>query len=587
MFVVNEDNSIYATRGDIVFFSVAADDDGSPYHFKPGDVVRFKVYGKKNAENVVLQKDFPVTDVCEEVEIFLGEEDTKFGDVISKPTDYWYEVELNPFDNPQTIIGYDEDGAKVFKLFPEGDDVPEFVPEPEDIPVVDEELDMTSTRPVQNQAIARALRRIEGAIKVISDLLTPQMFGAVGDGVTDDTFALQSMLRYADAHAPVRQFPNEEPCKDYTHITMKFNGQYLITEPIRFHSTYGVKVDGLNLIAGEGFSGLGMLMFDGNSRTVSVTNATINGRFYADTCLYMNDYTLSTDFVNVELSQFRRYGFYADAKGHEIKMSNVRICQAEWGQREELEGLATEGTGLYLGEERHDNNFSNLVISYCRDNTVDVNGSANTFVNCHFYGGDVRNNGHWNVFQNCYFDGVCFYTMGFFTVSNCFFNRATSETNPFVYLVEENEYSWRYDQASINGTMFRAKNSVEQAVDYGALQEQPKMNTIGNTFYFVSPFVLKAKSVSPNPWLTPFDFVGSDDSGYFTISGIKFIWGTANANGFQEYPDGITLNNTFYIGCQRMDGESTIHPFANDIRTNKFYLNGTAGATVKWIVIGK
>lgn len=156
MFTLNDDLSIYATRGDIVFFSVTAEEDGQPYEFQPGDVLRIKVYGKKNAENVVLQKDFGVKDKSSSVDIFLTEADTKIGGVISKPADYWYEVELNPFDNPQTIVGYDEDGAKLFRLFPEGADVPEYVPEPEDIPVVDSELDMTSTRPVQNQAIARA-----------------------------------------------------------------------------------------------------------------------------------------------------------------------------------------------------------------------------------------------------------------------------------------------------------------------------------------------------------------------------------------------------------------------------------------------
>ncbi len=157
MFTLNDDLSIYATRGDIVFFSVSAEEDGKPYKFQAGDVVRIKIFGKKNAENVVLEKDFPVTEITEEVEIFLAEEDTKIGEVISKPKDYWYEIELNPYNNPQTIIGYDEDGAKVFKLFPEGDDIPEFVPEPEDIAVMDDELDMASTRPVQNQAIARAV----------------------------------------------------------------------------------------------------------------------------------------------------------------------------------------------------------------------------------------------------------------------------------------------------------------------------------------------------------------------------------------------------------------------------------------------
>jgi hypothetical protein len=122
MFTLNDDKSIYATRGDIVFFSVTAEDKDTKerYKFQPGDVVRIKVYGKKNAEDVVLQKDFPVTEVTESVSIFLEKEDMKIGDVISKHKDYWYEVVLNDDTEPQTIIGYDENGAKVLKLYPEG-----------------------------------------------------------------------------------------------------------------------------------------------------------------------------------------------------------------------------------------------------------------------------------------------------------------------------------------------------------------------------------------------------------------------------------------------------------------------------------
>lgn len=174
MFKINEDMSIYVTRGDSVYFGVTLRDETSEtdYVFKAGEVVRFKVVEKKACENVMFYKDFPITEDTLKVDIFLDEDETRIGDVISKPTDYWYEVELNPFENPQTIIGYDDDGAKIFKLFPEGKDVEKEPITPEDIPLVDTELDMTSNRPVENQAIARAIVELQASAKTIEETIS-------------------------------------------------------------------------------------------------------------------------------------------------------------------------------------------------------------------------------------------------------------------------------------------------------------------------------------------------------------------------------------------------------------------------------
>ena len=124
MFQINDDKSIYVTRGDCCEIPIE-------HQLKSGDVVRFKVTNKKDCNTVVLQRDFTIESAVDTFVISLDGVDTKIGEVISKPTDYWYEVELNPDTNPQTIIGYDEDGAKILKLFPEGKDV-----DAEDIEVV-------------------------------------------------------------------------------------------------------------------------------------------------------------------------------------------------------------------------------------------------------------------------------------------------------------------------------------------------------------------------------------------------------------------------------------------------------------------
>ena len=200
MFVLNDDNSIYVTRGDGLYFDFYADDNGKNYKFKPGDVLQISVAVKKDMSSVVLQKRFPVEDYTENVRIYLTKRDTRIGGVISKPTDYWYQIRLNPDDEtPQSIVSYDEDGPKLFRLFPEAEEINEPDPAPEDIPIVDQELDMTSTRPVGNQAISRAylvlLAGYERTHAAVAKLhVTPQMFGAIADGVADDTEAIQEAI---------------------------------------------------------------------------------------------------------------------------------------------------------------------------------------------------------------------------------------------------------------------------------------------------------------------------------------------------------------------------------------------------------
>ena len=187
MFVINEDRSIHVTRGDIVFFDVSATYNGAPYTFVVGDVLRMRVFEKKACNCVVLVKDFPVTEETQTVTIHLTANETKLGGVLSKPVDYWYEIELNPDTNPQTIIGYNDDGAAIFKLFPEGKEITEGEIENEK---VKGDVDKIIEKYVENHFIETPIQEIVYTYldeHPVSDGETPYI-GANGNwwiGITD------------------------------------------------------------------------------------------------------------------------------------------------------------------------------------------------------------------------------------------------------------------------------------------------------------------------------------------------------------------------------------------------------------------
>lgn len=113
MFKIDGD-TIHITRGDRGVIELEIDD----YTFVVGDSIELRVYEKKGLEKLpVLSKEVTVTKECETLEIELTSKDTAIGNIENKQKNYWYEVELN--DN-NTVIGYDEEGPKLFVLYPEG-----------------------------------------------------------------------------------------------------------------------------------------------------------------------------------------------------------------------------------------------------------------------------------------------------------------------------------------------------------------------------------------------------------------------------------------------------------------------------------
>lgn len=122
MFKIDDDTKlIELTRGDVAGINLSVED----YTFQVGDKIRLNIYNARRMNvDPVFTKEFEVEEAGETFNMQLTSNDTKFGQMKSKPIDYWYEIQLN---DDQTIIGYDDNinkdskkGEKIFRLYPEG-----------------------------------------------------------------------------------------------------------------------------------------------------------------------------------------------------------------------------------------------------------------------------------------------------------------------------------------------------------------------------------------------------------------------------------------------------------------------------------
>ena len=159
---------------------------------------------------------------------------------------------------------------------------------------------------------------------------TPEMYGAIGDGITDDYLAFEKMINDINNIVPNIDFINESSCKDYSHISIKFTQKYLITKPLIFSNCYGLNIENLHLIAGENFIGDSLFILNNISREINILNCIFNGNFYVNNCFTLQDYSLIIRINNSQFTRFKKFGFYATSKGHEIIMNNCKIKNGKY-----------------------------------------------------------------------------------------------------------------------------------------------------------------------------------------------------------------------------------------------------------------
>ena len=122
MFIIDEDNTtIKMTRGQSGFITFSTlTPEGELYTFKRNDIIRLNITKEGRENMIVMSIDTRIEEDTNEASIFIASSDSTIGPVINKPVNYWYDIELNPDSSlAQMLLGYDDNGPKIFRLYPE------------------------------------------------------------------------------------------------------------------------------------------------------------------------------------------------------------------------------------------------------------------------------------------------------------------------------------------------------------------------------------------------------------------------------------------------------------------------------------
>lgn len=419
-----------------------------------------------------------------------------------------------------------------------------------------------------NTTLEAEVKRIDEKFNSIACYITPEMFGAKGDGITDDLQAFKNMLLYMTNTAKNISVGGSESVKDFGEFTVIFAGKYAISNTINLPSCYNLKFEGLYISCTDNFIGDFLIKSEGIFRNSFFNNCIFDGNWWKASCMLIESSSLSNRFDNCQFRRYKEFGLKAgDNKGHELIISNCKCNQYEWGDENEDNMPQTQGVGLYIGVNRFDNQITNCVLNYCKGSALKIDGGSNFIDNTHIYSpnGDgsygVEILGNHNYFNNCFFDYTTVLLSGLNSIKNSFF---MGDDLNFIVLSETNDNKWKYETSSITGNSFKgnAGKITEPIKALNFSLTNNLLNMYDNTFNNCETFYsYPSQTTNPSPFKVFKENLNT--TGYQIVGNIKYMWGYA------------TCSSQVILDCSRILNVQ-ISP-ATESSINDFYVSGVTG----------
>lgn len=376
--------------------------------------------------------------------------------------------------------------------------------------------------------------------------ITPEDYGAIGDGVTDDTEAIKNMISDIYAKAPMIAIRPTLSLPDLRGFTIFMKGVYLISEPMTFTSGYGLTLYNVNLIASSTFTGTGLLMFTVDMRNCNICNGKLVCNYNCDEAISLSGYNLAFIIDNVQIFSYKKIGIHNSGNGFETVISNCNINQVEYGHLEDNPYPVTEGTGIKIESNHTDSHILGTVTSYNFNYEVYVEGGVSTISNCHFYG---RTSscfiGPYHELSNVYFDNVPVEITDNNNFNNCMFSKSVNNIPYLIKLAVNSYYYTRF----VNCT-FRGDSTQTVFNDTGVTSKY--IGLVNNSFIGV-PYARyqTERSTGWQPWNDTDLSYGNP--GGAQIGQMVFDWGTSRVAGTITLPRPFDLN-PFFVSVTPMDG---------------------------------